>query len=241
MTRALRLLVTRAAEDAAAWSRELVALGHEPIELPCLSIEELPPPDDLAARAAAADWLVFASVRSVARWSALGVASAARVAAVGERTAAEARARLSRCDPTATTPGGAGLAAALAARWADEGRPAWRLLLPGAAGGDRSLEARAAETGWRVDRVALYRTIPAAAREPRVGLSALSLDAVLLASPSAVAGLAAQADVPPGLPLVCIGATTARAAARIPHARVLESTDASLDGLMATLRPLAQP
>jgi len=241
VTRSLRLLVTRAADDAAAWSRELAALGHEPIALPCLSIEELPPPADLAARAAAADWLVLSSVRAVARWQALGLAGPTRCAAVGERTASDTRARLGRCELTASAPGGAGLAQALAERWAAEGRPSWRLLAPGAAAGDRSLEARAAETGWSVDRVALYRTVTAAAREPRLRLAALQLDAVLLASPSAVAGLAALAEVPPGLPLLCIGATTARAAARFPQARVLESAGASLDDLVAALLPLAHP
>ena len=239
MTRALRLLVTRAADDAAAWSRELKALGHEPIELPCLSIEELPPPADVAARAREADWLVFSSARSVGHWSALCVASDARCAAVGERTAAELRSKGWRCDLQAEPQTGAGLADSLAARWDEERRPRWRLLAPGAAEGDRSLEQLAARTGWRVDRVALYRTNPATAREPRLSLAELQLDAVLLASPSAVDGLAAQADVPAGLPLACIGATTAQAAARFAQARVLESRSASLAGLVATLRPLS--
>lgn len=236
MSRALRLLVTRAADDAAAWSRELRARGHEPLELPCVSIEELVPPPWAAEAARAADWLVFSSPRAVDLWRRLDLVSPARVAAVGARTAARVEEWRDHCELVASPENGHALAAALRERWAALGAPAsWSLVAPGALDGDRSLEALAPEGGWRVQRIALYRTLAAAPRAPRVDLNGWCLDAVLLASPSAVAGLVAQAELPRGVALVCIGPSTAAAAARIDGAHVLEATRADLEGLLATL------
>jgi len=60
---------------------------------------------------------------------------------------------------------------------------------------------------------------------------------VLLASPSAARGLARRALLPAALPLACIGPTTVEAARAIPGARILAASEASLDGLLDTLRP----
>lgn len=234
MTTALRLLLTRNAADCASWARELRARGHEPLEFPCVEIAELPSPKPSAP----ADWLVFTSARAVERWSPAHVADEMRIACVGARTAAQARARLGRCELVARPETGAALAAALHALWIDE-RPAraWRLLAPGAADGDRSLEREAAATGWRIERIALYEVRALPALDPRRDLAELELDAVLLASPSAARGLARRALLPAALPLACIGPTTAEAAREIPGARILAASEASLDGLLDTLRP----
>ncbi|TAJ17014.1 MAG: hypothetical protein EPO68_10110, partial [Planctomycetota bacterium] len=162
--------------------------------------------------------------------------------AVGARTAAQAQESLEHCELVASPENAPSLARALHERWrANAGGAPWTIVAPGALDGDRSLEQLSGATGWRVQRIALYRTLAAAPRTPRIDLATWCLDAVLLASPSAVAGLVAQAELPRGLALACIGPSTAAAAARIDGARVLEAERADLDALLATLPVPAIP
>jgi uroporphyrinogen-III synthase len=97
-----RILVTRAAHQAAKLSDGLRALGAEPVEVPVLEIRapENPGPLDRALRQFSHyDWLIFTSANTVRavveRAAALGVsiteAQMPQVAAVGEATAAAAR------------------------------------------------------------------------------------------------------------------------------------------------------
>ena len=96
-----RVLVTRAAHQAAKLSDALRALGAEPVEVPVLEIR---PPEsydalDLALRQIGAyDWVIFTSANAIpivrVRMMDLGIALSelkARVAAVGKATAQAAR------------------------------------------------------------------------------------------------------------------------------------------------------
>jgi uroporphyrinogen-III synthase len=241
----LRLLVTRAAEDASDWVAALRERGHEPLEFACLAIEPLPVPADLAARLAASDWIVFTSPRAVAAAPVGTLADGhARVAAVGPATAQRLRELGGRCDLVAVPATGAALAQSLIALWRarpSRTEPAWRISVLGAETPDERFDELCGAAGLDVHRIASYRTVAAAPRTPRVDLAALRLDAVLLASPSAAAGLAAQAELPREVALACIGPTTARAARRLDAGRVLEARMPTLDGLLECLNEIARP
>src|SRR5690606_37173508 len=112
-----RILLTRSAEDSAAWAAELERLGAVPVVLPCITTEPIDTPElraALAAAVAAADWLVVTSRRGAAAAAELlGAAprpATLRVAAVGQATGEVAAERLGRVDAVGT-----GTAAELAA------------------------------------------------------------------------------------------------------------------------------
>lgn len=185
------------------------------------------------------DWLTLTSARTLEALDAGGVDLAAavppvtRVAAVGPRTAAAARAAGLRVD---LVPSGGSGGADLAA---DFPEPAGRVLVPGAAepapGLDEALRAR----GWRVDRVAVYRTDPVESIEDEIRRAwPDGFDAFVVTAPSVVR---AAADLlgPPGPPAIALGETSAAAArdAGFTVAAVAaEATPAGLVDALATLR-----
>ena len=86
----------------------------------------------------------------------------------------------------------------------------------------------------------LYATHPTRTRGDRVDLFRQRVDAALFASPSAVTGCFASAEVPLGLPAGCIGPTTAAAARSAGLSNVYTSKTRDLDGLLTALHdPLA--
>ena len=88
------------------------------------------------------------------------------------------------------------------------GEPPARAVLAVARGGRHEVDEALLAAGWKVDRFDVYETRPVA--HARVGVSDLEVDAVFLASPSAVEGLFLQAAVG-DVPLLAIGPTTVRA------------------------------
>ena len=92
-----------------------------------------------------------------------------------------------------------------------------------------------APTGSGFTRVDVYRTVPAAPTAA-VDLTTLGLDAVLVASPSAVRGLLNRARVPASLPLVSIGPTTSAALRAEGLDVAAESTTRDLDGMLEALQ-----
>ncbi len=205
-----RVLVTRAGEQAAAFSDRLVALGAIPVEFPTIRIE--PPGDwqpfDVAARRLFAParepyyaWLVFTSANGVSsffeRINHLGYAVSAldalKIAAIGPSTAAT----LARY----------GLQAALVperfvaeefidALIADASRrgetlAGRRVLLARAAEARDVLPTRLEQVGAHVDDVAVYRNMPVAGddgqgREVMRLLRNCQLDIVTFTSSSTV-------------------------------------------------------
>lgn len=215
------VLVTRAAEDAGPWAQRLAALGARPVVFPCLVCETL---DDAATRAGlaaaleGAAWLALTSRRGAEAVAALapgGPPASVAIAAVGPATAAAARALFGRCDLVGPEGTGSSLAEALRAELAARADDASRPVKVAIAAADRAephLERVLVPAGVQVARVDVYRTIPAPPETPRVALDALGVDTILLASPSAVAGLVHRAVVPGGAAIVTIGPTTSEAA-----------------------------
>jgi len=222
-----RLLLTRSAEGNAAWAPHVRAAGATPVELACIRTEPLPSAAELSAALHGATWLVVTSARGVdaVAWLLEGAQVQIPVAAVGDATAAAARSQGWTVALVAPDGTAASLADALAARLAPTDRAVLALA-------DRAGDALERALGERARRVDVYRTVPAAPSTP-VDLADLQLSAALLASPSAVEGLANRAVVPRDLPLVSIGPTTSAAVRRAGWSVAAEAATPSITDLLA--------
>jgi uroporphyrinogen-III synthase len=232
-------LLTRSAEDCADWTARLARHGIDAVSLPCIRTE---PIVSAAARAAlapavaSADWLVFTSRRGVEAFVALGappLGRECRIAVVGASTAEAAEAELGRVDIV-----GAGTAAALAATLVDVGdlkrRP--RVVLAVAENAADTLERTLTAGGASCTRLDVYRTVPAPIADPRHPLSALHVDNVVLASPSAVTGFVRQVAVDVPAKVYTIGPTTTAAARNAGLAVTAEAREPSLEGILEAMR-----
>ncbi len=214
-----RVLVTRGEEQAGEIVSRLASRGAAPVSVPLLAFEPPRDPGALAAafaRIARFDWLVLTSSNAL-RFAAPPFAQgAARIACVGAATAEAARRAGLRVDlvpPSRSLPDE--LAEALRARADLAGAS---VLFPCAEGAGALLARALALAGARVERVAAYRTrVPADAAARLEKALALPLDAVLLASPSAVRhllelmGEARARELASQAVFGCIGPTTAAA------------------------------
>ena len=238
-----RILLTRSEDDCAAWASALEEIGAVPVPLPCIDAEPLGDAElgrALREASKAADWLVFTSRRGVEAFVRLvGDAAAtgddlaprsARIAVVGPATADAARQLLGRVDLVGERGTADSLADAMLA--AGAAASSGGIVLALAANSRDVLERRLREAGAVCRRFDVYRTIPAAARTPRRALSALGVDAVWLASPSAVEGFANQVDVDTDVPLVAIGPSTADAIRARGLAVAAEAHAPSFEGLL---------
>ncbi|MCU0725895.1 MAG: uroporphyrinogen-III synthase [Planctomycetes bacterium] len=174
------------------------------------------------------DWIVFTSPRAVAYYRA-PLSGGARIACVGRATA---RAVVARGAEVAVLPAESGGAAALVSELTRrEDLRGRRVLFPC---GDRALavvEEGLAAAGARVTRLVVYRAVDAASLPPGI---ARGVDAVVFASPSAVAVFTALGGDLAAARAVAIGPTTARAlAARGIEAAVAPTPDA--EGVVAAL------
>lgn len=240
------ILLTRSEEDARDWRVELEARGGRAVVLPCLAAEAVDDPatrQGLRAALAQAAYFVLTSKNGVHAAAGLleGVPVTAPIAAVGPATAAAAGAVFGHVDLVAPDGNAASLGRALlatgtwgsaAARPGDPPRP---VVVAAADRAGHDLEDVLVPHGIPVVRIAVYRTVPAAARPAKVDLAALGIDAVFLASPSAVEGLLNQATVPPHLPVISIGPTTSAAVRRAGLNLAGEAARPGLDGLLEAL------
>ena len=235
------VLVTRPVPRGEQLAQRLRDAGVDAIAAPTIEVEEADPAElDAAVRDAGAGrfaWVVFTSGEGVRAWfrraEALGAdGPSARVAAVGDATAAELRRRGTAVDlvPSAFTTRAlgdsfpAGTGAVLLARADLAGEEL-----------DRAVEAR----GWAVRRVDAYRVrlaeaLPASARE---ALEAGRVAAVTFTSPSTVDGFVRLA---PGVEVasVCIGPVTADAARRAGLHVAAVASPHTEEGLIAALASL---
>ncbi|MGE4609611.1 MAG: uroporphyrinogen-III C-methyltransferase [Myxococcota bacterium] len=199
-----RVLVTRAADQAAEIVRALSNAGAQPVVIPM--IETVPAKDrsdvDAALRALRDyDAVLFSSVNAVhflvERASELGVPlleTAPAVACVGPQTAAAARERgLAVAITPAERFDAAGLVEAVRSAWGGEGK---RYLLPQADTARPVLRDGLRAAGARVDAVTAYRTVP-----PEIDRQSLrdrlmrgELDALTFTSPSTVTHFASLLD-----------------------------------------------
>ncbi len=244
----LTVLLTRAREDAEVWADGLAARGGRAVVFPCIEGRPIRDPATAAKLVAAlrdADWLIVSSVRGVGGVAALAgpqsVASVA-IAAVGKTTAAAAERELGHVDLIGPDGTVRTLAESLAKRIAagDPSRTAAergsiRVVAAGADKPSRDLAATLEPLGIAVSHVAVYRTVVAPAEEPREDIGGMDVDAIFLASPSAVAGLLARAHVPESVPIITIGPSTTRAAREAGLRVDGEATGRDLEGMIEAI------
>lgn len=215
-----RIVTTRPRTASADLVRRLRSLGADVIEVPLIRMDypEVPPAID--RETLRADWVVFTSLHGVRGFfRALAAAGldaralgGARIAAVGDRTAAEIRsvARLN-ADLVPTEQRAAGLVRELRAGGVAGGGKALRVLFPCGSLAREELPEGLRAAGMAVQELEVYQTHPrppetAARRELEAGV-----DAILLYSPSGVKTLAAHHRPAAGTLLVAVGPTTAAA------------------------------
>jgi uroporphyrinogen III methyltransferase/synthase len=244
----LRVLVTRARQQASALSSRLIELGAVPIEYPTIEIQPLddPSPLDAALREVEQfDWLVFTSTNGVdAFW--------ARLEAIGKDARALARARIGAIGPSTAA---ALHAHGIVADWLPcefvtasilDGFRQYEL------NGARMLLARAdiapppladglREQGAIVSDVSAYRTIPSAESRARL-LAALEqhqVDVITLTSSSTarnlVDGIGGRLDLLQGLTIASIGPVTATTARDLGLQVTVEADVYTIDGLVEAL------
>lgn len=223
VTGAPRVIITRPEADALAVAARLAELGVAPVIVPAIAIESAADPGmpELLASLSEFDWAVVTSANGARVVADAGVRAGARREMGGVRWAAVGR-----------TSGRVLAAAGATAVWLPSTASASALAdeLPVAAGqrvawfrgslADDGLGDRLRERGALVTAVTVYRTIegPGASRALLAdALSGGRVDAVILASPSAVRGLLSiapenAAESIRGIPAVCVGPRTARAA-----------------------------
>lgn len=222
-----RILVPRPAERSGPLLRALRAAGYEPDLVPLIRIEPAEDPDSIidlvgALSSGRFGWLAVTSASTIPPLvdaaAHLGLdlpdaLSGTRVGAVGKATAAALRAAGVGVDLVASR----GSAAALAAEWPTPDRyphhPA-RVLLPHGDLAEPTLAEGLRAKGWAVRTVVAYRTRPVDP-PPRVCTAWERGDyaGVILTSSSTARQLVNALGVPPaGMPVCCIGETTARTA-----------------------------
>lgn len=242
-----RILITREADDARRWAHRLATAGALPIVFPCIMCEPITDADTMTrfdAAFDACDWIVLTSVRGVEALAALLERRVPKanlreqlgrrcIAAVGPSTALATSRHFGRVDLVAGRATGADLGADLGARLAGTGKV---VLVLGAEGGRTDVESALAVANVPCSRVNIYRTLPIAGpRTPR-DLAAEGVQDILLASPSAVAGLCNAAVIPQDARIVTIGPTTT-SAARDAGLRVwAEARQPSLEGMLEALQ-----
>jgi uroporphyrinogen-III synthase len=236
------ILLTRTADDSARWAKRIRTLGARPLVFPCIRCE--PIDDEALARSfrralEEATWLAVTSRRGVLRAQELlhaNLPSDVKVAAVGPRTAEAAWSCWGHVELVAGEGTGRSLAEDLA-EW-HEGRPSGtgtKIVVAAAEGGRKELEDVLEPLGVEIVRFAVYRTVPAPPEEPRTDLAKEEVDVILVASPSAVEGLLARADVPDSAQVISIGPTTTAAAQSAGLRVTAEARRRDLDGLLEVI------
>ncbi len=249
-----RILVPRPAERSGALMRALRAAGYEPDLVPLIRIEPADDPDliiDLvgALTTGRFGWLAVSSASAVpplvdaAAQLGMDLPDAlrgTRVGAVGKATAAALRAAGVTVDLVAKRSSAEGLVADWPAPSDFPHHPA-RVLLPHGDLAESTLADGLRARGWAVRTVVAYHTATVDP-PPRVrnGWRRGDYSGVILTSSSTARQLvAALGPPPPGMPVCCIGETTA-ATARTLGLTVSVASEPSPSGLVAGLRKAAE-
>ena len=257
-SRPRRILLTRSAEGNKAWAEELAAQSYEAVSLPCLRHHQVDDEDTarhLASLWRPGEWWLFTSPRGVQSTHALLSKTVAlhspnlspdllssgerpKIGAVGPATAEICERLLGGYDLVASPNTGKALAQSLVKRLDAEGQDLKQVVVAAADRGRRDLEEILEPRGVKVERITVYSTAPAARNkgEEPTNLEDLDLDGVFIASPSAMEGLDALAQIPPSwdVPVVAIGPTTASSLEGRGF-RVSVSESPSLTGMLHTL------
>jgi len=235
-----RVLLTRSEEDCADWAARFAQHGAEAVALPCIRAETISTPAvkaELTRTLPESGWLVFTSRRGVEAFAALTAGRPGpncQIAVIGAATAVAAKTELGRVDVV----GAGGTAAALAATLVDVGdlKRHPRVLLALAENAGDTLEQALAAAGARCTRVDVYRTVPAPPAGPRHPLSALRVDNVVLASPSAVTGFVHLVDVDVVVSVYTIGPSTTAAARGAGLTVTAEAREPSFEGILEAMQ-----
>lgn len=219
---AIRVMVTRPQHRSSQLVDRLQALGATVIELPTIEVappHDLAPLDDALRHLETYDWIVFTSRNTVHTvCDRLAVLQLPQnqfpaVGAVGPATAAELEQRGIRVECAPEIPTGHHLAEALV----ECGISGQRVFIPAGDRASPDLSEALTAVGARVHSVVAYRTIqPLEVRQSSLdALRRGQVDAICLASPSALHNLAAMLGADQRLlhyvRLICIGPTTAEA------------------------------
>jgi uroporphyrinogen III methyltransferase/synthase len=235
-----RIVITRAAAQAAGLGRTLADLGAQPIYLPTV---EIAPMDDYEALDRALrcldkyQWLVFTSANAVAIfWERLGDGRlpSLKVAAIGPATAQALEKRSVRPALVPEEYVAEAVAAALgevAGQW---------FLWPRAESAREGLADELGRRGAIVHEIPVYRTLPAAPAPAGLREVGRGVDAITFASASAArnfaalaaGGLAAAVDQ---AVMACIGPVTAQAAREAGLRVDVVAATYTTDGLVAAL------
>lgn len=250
-----RVLITRAAEDCAAWATRLKEAGAVPLTLPCIECEPNLGPAVAAQLAAAlpkTEWLVVTSRRGAdalrpliasTPWTPADeqAMAAIQIAAVGPATAAAAESLPGRVVLVSPSGTAKSLAEALAARLAAAApntavptRP--KCVIAVAENAGAVLEDTLTRAGGNCLRIDVYRTVPAAPAARKQALSGLGADKILLASPSAVTGLVNRVELDTAVEILTIGPSTSEAARAAGLSVTVEAPRPSLEGLLEAMR-----
>jgi uroporphyrinogen-III synthase len=229
----VRVVITRAVEQAPELAQLLRDAGAEVVSYPTITVRPLGGPAVERARRELArgayDAVLFTSTNAVEHFAPVELGGATAFA-VGSATARALAARgITAHTGEATT--GAGLARAVLERFGANARGR-RFLAPRAREGRPELADELRAAGGEVDVVFVYETVPLTDGPP---LPAGPVDWVLFMSPSAVAGFMARATVPPGARVACVGPTTAEAARRAGLRVDVVPAEASSAALVASL------
>lgn len=199
----VRVLGTRAAEDAPELEELLRASGAVPVRMPCIAFEDGPDAGRIATivRSARVDLAVVASPHAARRLRALCGSLPMPLAAVGAATARELPGEV-------IVPASGVGADALVAELRDRVRGK-RVLVARAEGGNPALVDGLRAAGAEVEALTLYRTVPVTEADP-VALAALRegrIDAIAFASGSAARAFAALAGArsADGVAVACMG------------------------------------
>ncbi|HEY3934025.1 MAG TPA: uroporphyrinogen-III synthase [Gemmatimonadales bacterium] len=241
--RGRRILVTRAADDAASWVSRLAAAGALPIALPCLAVEPISDSDTrrrLIEALRDTEWLLLTSPRGARAAGQLldgaELSTAVSIGVVGPATARTARRVFSRVDLVAAEKTSAGLARELVrSRHAAVGSVAPRVVIAASTLARDAGAAILRTAGWDVTAIAVYRTVPVPAVALRRDLVADGVEVIVLASPSAVTGLLHQANVPASIRIITIGPTTSRAAIAAGLTVAGEAAEPTFEGIVEAI------
>jgi uroporphyrinogen-III synthase len=204
----MRVIVTRPRAQAEALAAALREYDFDPVLFPVIEVE---PIDDEPIDVRAYDWVIVTSANGAAELARRVVGPPARIAAVGEATAAALAEHGLRVDFVPAVASQDGLLAEFP-------RPVGRALFVGAEGARQTLPQR-----LPADFRPVYRTRPASVGQPPSG------DLVLLASGSAARAWAALGA---GVPAITIGPQTTKAARAAGVDVVAEAETQSVDGLV---------
>lgn len=239
----LRILVTRAEEQAGELAERLRALGAVAIVYSTISHApplDWTPLDQALANLAQYDWVIFTSANGVRfcfeRAATLGLpmdkVCDVRVAAVGRATAQALAEQGVRVDFVPDQYVAEALVAGI------NNVAGQRILLPRADIARKTLVEAFVAKGALVDDVIAYRTLPAA---PPANDHALNVDIATFTSASTVRNLAAWLRPQPlsealaGARIACIGPITAQTAIAAGLAVEIVATEHTLDGLIRAI------